>query len=115
MQNFEKLTEEELDAIRRVVDILNSGSAIACTNCSYCTDGCPMGIPIPTYFSLYNTDLQETSSDGWTPQETYYDNLATETGKADSCIACGHCETVCPQHLPIIRYLKEVVNHFEGK
>ena len=115
MQSFEKLTQEELDAIHRVVDILNSGSAIACTNCAYCVDGCPMSIPIPTYFSLYNTDLQEKWDEGWTPQGTYYSNLATEQSRADSCIACGHCETVCPQHLPIMRYLKEVVEHFESK
>ncbi len=113
MQHFEKLNQEELNALEQVVEILNSGSAIPCTGCAYCVDGCPMSIPIPTYFSLYNADLQERADKEWKPQEAYYCNLSTEDGKAQSCIGCGHCEQVCPQHLPIIRHLKEVANYFE--
>ena len=113
MQRFEKLNQEELNALKQVVDILNSGSAIPCTGCAYCVDGCPMNIPIPTYFSLYNADLQEKADKDWKPQEAYYSNLSTEDGKARSCIECGQCEAVCPQHLPIIRHLKEVANYFE--
>lgn len=114
MSNFEKLNEEELAAIRRVVTILNASSAIPCTGCSYCTDGCPMSIPIPTYFSLYNADLQEAEGKPWKPQESYYTNLMMDEGKATACIGCGQCETVCPQHLPIIEDLKKVVSYFES-
>ncbi len=114
MKDFQKLTDEEMDAIKKVVAILNAGSAIACTGCSYCTDGCPMNIPIPTYFSLYNADLQEAEDKDWKPQEAYYINLNTEEGRANSCIGCGQCEQVCPQHLPIIENLKKVVTYFES-
>ena len=81
--------------------------------CAYCVDGCPMNIAIPKYFSLYNADLQEVEEKGWTPQGEYYNNLTKTFGKASDCVECGQCEGVCPQHLSIIQYLKDVAGHFE--
>ena len=114
MQQFQPLNAEEEALIARAVDIINAGIAIPCTGCSYCTDGCPMHIAIPKYFSLYNADLQEIEEKGWKPQGEYYDNLTKTFGKASDCIACGQCEGACPQHLPIIEDLKRVAKHFEG-
>ena len=34
--------------------------------------------------------------------------------KASECIACGKCEGVCPQHLPITELLKEAVSKLES-
>ena len=72
-----------------------------------------MNIAIPQYFSLYNADKQELKEKDWTPQSEYYDNLTLKFGKASDCIACGQCEDICPQHLPIIDDLKAVAKHFE--
>lgn len=112
MQNFKPLDDEENAIIRKAVDIINSNIAIPCTGCSYCTDGCPMHIAIPKYFSLYNADKQEIASKGWTPQGEYYDNLTKIFGKASDCLKCGQCEEACPQHLPIIKYLEDVSAYF---
>ena len=112
MADLKPLCEEEHALIKKAVEIINSNIAIPCTGCSYCTEGCPMHIAIPRYFSLYNADKQEVKEKGWTPQGEYYDNLTHTFGKASDCIACGQCEGVCPQHLPIIEHLKEVAAYF---
>lgn len=112
MKNLKPLSKEEHEIIAQAVDVINGDIAIPCTGCSYCTDGCPMKIAIPKYFSLYNADKQEIKEKGWTPQGEYYDRLTAVFGKASDCIGCGQCERACPQHLPIISHLKEVAEHF---
>ena len=113
LAEFQPLNAEEQQTIREAAAMINSNIVIPCTGCSYCTDGCPLKIAIPKYFSLYNADLQEIKEKGWTPQGEYYDRLTGTFGKASACVACGQCEGVCPQHLPIIEHLKEVAAHFE--
>ena len=114
MQDFAPLTQQEQAVITQAVDIINASIAIPCTGCSYCTEGCPMHIAIPKYFSLYNAEMQELKEKDFTSQGTYYDNLTLTFGKASDCIACGQCESVCPQHLPIIENLKRVAKQFEA-
>ena len=114
MENFTPLTEQECELCFKAAEIINHQIAIPCTDCSYCTEGCPMHIAIPKYFSLYNEDMREDlSHKGWTVNFTNYEIVAKDYGKASECIECGQCEGVCPQHLPIIRNLKEVAAHFE--
>ena len=115
MQNFVPLTPEEIALTHRAADIINGQITVPCTGCSYCTEGCPKKIPIPKYFSLYNEDMREDLEEkGWTVNESYYERLAEQFGAASDCIACGQCESVCPQHLPIIRLMKNVAAHYEG-
>ena len=114
MQDFVPLTQQEQAVIAQVVDTINASIAIPCTGCAYCTEGCPMHIAIPKYFSLYNAEMQELKEKDFTSQGTYYDNLTLKFGKASDCIACGQCESVCPQHLPIIENLKRVAKQFEA-
>ena len=114
MDDFRPLTGEEIALTHKVAEIINAQIAVPCTGCSYCTDGCPMRIPIPKYFSLYNEDMRENLREkGWTINFTNYENLAQRFGKASDCLACGQCEGVCPQHLPIIKLMKQVSDHFE--
>ena len=72
-----------------------------------------MEIPIPKYFSLYNSDLLEPPDKAWTQQGVLYDHFAQQQGKASDCCECGQCEKMCPQHLPIRELLKTVAKHFE--
>lgn len=112
MMDFQPLDEKEQQLIKQAVEVINGNIVIPCTGCAYCVDGCPKKIAIPKYFSLYNADKQEVKEKGWTPQGGYYDNLTKEFGKAGDCIGCGQCEAVCPQHLSIIEYLKDVAKYF---
>lgn len=114
MENFKPLSKDEYKVIELAVNAINGKIAIPCTGCSYCTDGCPMQIPIPKYFSLYNADVIERAANprDWTSQSEYYDRLTQNSSAASDCIECGQCENSCPQHLPIIQHLKDVSKKF---
>jgi Predicted oxidoreductases of the aldo/keto reductase family len=113
MKDFVPLSDAEEKAVFNVADIINRKIAIPCTGCSYCTVNCPKNISIPKFFSLYNTEMLEDSSKNWTPQGGYYERLTIDFGKASDCVGCGQCEGMCPQHLPIRKYLKMVAEKFE--
>lgn len=109
MKDFKPMTNDEYRAVFQVRDILNHLGGISCTACRYCVDGCPKHISIPDLFSCYNAKkiFNDWNSD-------YYYGVHTKTnGKASDCIGCRQCERVCPQHLEIVDYLKEVVGIFE--
>lgn len=115
MADFTPLQEAERELCFKAADIINAQTAVPCTGCRYCTDGCPMQIAIPDYFSLYNEDMREDlEKKGWTISNTTYRMLKERSGSPADCIACGQCQEACPQHLPIIEYLKDVAAHFEG-
>lgn len=115
MEDFKPLTEEEKALCFKAADIINGQIAIPCTGCSYCTEGCPKKIAIPQYFSLYNEDMRENLEEkGWTINFSNYGMLTDKFGRAKDCIACGKCEGVCPQHLPIIENLKAVSAHYDA-
>ncbi len=109
MKNFKPLDDKEMEAIAKVCNIFHAQNLIPCTGCAYCTDGCPMNIPIPALFSCMNG---KKAFSNW--NTSYYYNIHTENGgKASSCIECGLCESICPQQLEIRALLKEVAEEFE--
>jgi predicted aldo/keto reductase-like oxidoreductase len=107
MTDFKPLDDEEMAVIRRAQDAFATIRQIKCTGCSYCTKGCPQQIPIPLIFTAMNRYL---IWDNLADAKDKYQRETTGAGraKASDCIACGQCESVCPQHLPVIDLLQEV-------
>ena len=111
--NFVPLNDEEYAILDQVVEIINRETRIACTNCKYCQEACPLDIPAGDYFMLVNDMYRELKN------ETYFTNQCTQaiqygfmierTTPATECIGCKKCEKVCPQHLPIIDLLRDEV------
>ena len=106
MRDFKPLTAEEQAVIARVQEALAGVRQYKCTACHYCTEGCPMGIPIPDFFKAMNRKLIfENDADA---KRRYAREVEKAGVSAADCIQCGQCEAACPQRLPIIEYLEEV-------
>ena len=110
MSDFRPLDETELAAVRKVAETLRGKGAIPCTACRYCTSGCPMGIDIPAFFSCYNSKVMFGRPQS---SERYAELIKNGTGPND-CMACGHCEEVCPQHLRVRSLLRDVTEEFDA-
>ena len=108
MTDFKPLSDRELEAVFKVRDILNTKDIIGCTACEYCTSGCPMTIDIPSVFALSNR-----LASGEHGLRKVYRELTENSGKASACVNCGSCESVCPQKLPIRKFLERAAFEFE--
>ena len=103
MKDFTGMTEEDYEVIRKAQKALDEDQSIPCTGCHYCTDGCPMNIPIPDIFTVVNR--KKGSPEFRTLRE--YTIVTHDRGRASDCVQCGQCESACPQHLPIIKLLED--------
>lgn len=112
MKDFRPLDAAERAVIDKARRELEAIPVIPCTSCRYCEKGCPQEIPIPDIFSVMNNYLVYRN---FPPSERSYGFATRKGGKASKCIACGQCETVCPQHIAVIEELKRVAAIFDEK
>lgn len=109
MQDPAPLSEAELEAVRRVSNLLHMQGNIPCTACRYCTAGCPKSIPIPELFAFLN-GKQQAEKNG--EPVDWEKARALEGGKPSDCIGCRRCESICPQHLEIRALLADLAKEF---
>lgn len=94
------LTGKDVGVIDQVKAIFKDKIKVDCTACGYCMP-CPEGVNIPSCFSMYNTYHM------FGKEEAYHIWLAPKQ-KASNCVACGLCETHCPQGISICEELANV-------
>ena len=114
MADFKPLTEDERAMLFKCADIINNYTAVPCTACRYCVEGCPMGIEIPEIFSLYNAHMKAKLLRSWSdPAREKYQEFIKTHAKASDCVGCRQCEGACPQHLEVVSSLKDAAAVFE--
>ncbi len=74
-----------------------------CTGCRYCQP-CPCGVQIPRIFQGYDGVLLRGKGD----VKADYAKIVADEADASRCVKCRKCESACPQHLPIVRFLQEI-------
>lgn len=109
MKEFKPLNKRELEAVNKAAEIIKAENTIPCTACKYCIEGCPKHIKISDLFGCMNA--KKVFSD-WRAGQRYKE-YTTDGNRASDCIKCGKCETACPQHLEIRRYLDDVAKEFD--
>ena len=91
MKDFQPLSPQEQAAVEQVRSVLRGQGLIPCTGCRYCTEVCPMEIPIPDLFACLNDKWRTGSAD----------TSKIGGGRPGDCRRCGKCEEICPQQLNI--------------
>ncbi|MBR6559479.1 MAG: aldo/keto reductase [Clostridia bacterium] len=101
------LSEDDLAVLSGIAKDMMALKTFTCTGCKYCLDYCPQKLNIPDLIKIYNKHLfrggNTISADMMADIE--------EDKRPNSCIACGGCESVCPQGIKI----SEVMASFSAK
>jgi len=87
---------------------LSSELNTLCTTCAYC-DSCPEGIPIPQLLDSYNMYIL-SKGDAKQITSRLKNHWGIDPALAVKCTACGQCETLCTQKLPIIERLEFIAS-----
>ena len=104
-----KLTGEELTLFDQVALKYKSMGFVGCTGCRYCLP-CAEGVNITEIISLYNEFYVKNMDDE--VKAKYQKNITPET-RAKRCVACGKCQELCPQQLPIPDIIRRAAWIFE--
>lgn len=99
--HIEPLTADEQAAVAEAAQLYRARTRVPCTGCRYCMP-CPAGVDIPAVFRFWN----EGGLYGDEAARKKYMAQLAETARADACVACGRCMTLCPQHIEVPAEMK---------
>jgi predicted aldo/keto reductase-like oxidoreductase len=102
----DSLTADELTVFDSARVALQTRVKADCSACRYCMP-CPSGVDIPDVLVALNNAAMWDDANPWLTGYTRVE------GKAGLCSACGQCEEVCPQGLPISSLMEEAVGTFK--
>ncbi len=102
------LTEPELRTIEDVASLYRTLIKYPCTECRYCQP-CPNGVLIPRIIRYYNDWLAYEHNPKLKDE---YLTWQDQSEHAINCVKCGACESHCPQHLPVMQIMDEIVAAF---
>lgn len=105
LRAVERFDESRFDALEQIKARAGAGFEGLCTGCQYC-DHCPEEIPIPKLMDAFNHRL--LLGDDGEVMDRLKMHWGLSTDDAAKCIACGICEGLCTQHLPIIERLAQL-------
>lgn len=105
------IDEAQREIYAEAVRAINESVKVGCTGCGYCQP-CPKGVDIPGIFAAYNRWHGEDKKGAFMDylKCTTFRKNATSAG---NCIACGKCESHCPQSIEIRKQLKDVCKTME--
>lgn len=97
----EKFTADDQAFIADLKKAYLARTKIGCTGCRYCVP-CPQGVAIPDIFRPYDEAYRINAMGHF---EWGYKEKIAKGIDASKCVACGACESACPQKIAIIENL----------
>jgi uncharacterized protein len=98
------LDSEDLYFISQVRRQFESRAVIPCGRCGYCMP-CPNGVNIARNFEIYNNGIMYDDMQG---ASIVYSRFMPEDERAEQCLECMLCESLCPQGIAISEWLLTV-------
>ena len=104
------LSAEEVLLAEKVTEAIRLEKSISCNGCGLCKKSCPLQIPIPEYFEIYN-EQNRFPEESWKINHVY-SNLTRSYSRPSDCLRCRLCESICPEKINIVEALKIVSRTF---
>ena len=100
--DFQPLTADEQDAIKRAQVAMTESGIVPCTGCDYCAKVCPQGIGISGAMTALNYYINFEDPYAANYQLGFVVRFNAGKKMPSECIRCGACEEACPQGIKIL-------------